>query len=86
MHSQLDLDGCFACIWLSSEAEAAMEMSSNGMEKKCQYNFKLPMGLENEDLNQKSKVSVAVFSLKKSYTISVSQMRAEAINSIVSAG
>lgn len=73
--------------WLSSEAEAAMEMSSDSMEKKCLYYFKLPMGLENGGLNQKSKGSVAVFSLKKTpYTISVSQMRAEAINSIVSAG
>lgn len=54
------------CMYrLSSEAEAAMEMSSNGMEKKYLYYFKLPMGLENGGLNQKSKGSAAVFSLKK---------------------
>lgn len=69
MRVQLDLDGCCACIWLSSEAEAAMEMSSNGMEKKYQYYFKLPMGLEYGDINQKSKGSAAVFSFKKKSTL-----------------
>lgn len=62
MHLQLGLGGMY---WLSSEAKAAMEMSSNGMEKNCLYYFKLPMGLENGGLNQESEGSVAVFSLKK---------------------
>lgn len=64
-----------------------MEMSSSGTEKKHLYCFKLSMGLENGGLNQKSKQSVAVFLLKKNlYYFSLSQMRAEAIDSLVSAG
>jgi len=61
-------------------------MSSNGIEKKYLYYFNPPMGLENGGLKQKLKGSATVFWLKKIYTVSASQMRAETINSIVSAG
>lgn len=64
MRSQLGLDGCCACVGCPLRRRQPQKCRAMVWRKKHLYYFKLSMSLENGGLNQKLKVSDAVFSLK----------------------